>query len=127
MGCLWVRKGLDRATVLSLVGAKDSPAGMRKYEAHLKLSEAKDPGQRDELMKKYCRGWFIGSKKEKRELAKELALGSPSIDWALTDYAELNQARWEAIVASELEKRKISEEALRADPKRGAKGVKRRN
>ena len=44
---------------------------MRKYQQYLALCEEGDPGKRDDLYRNYCRGWFIGSKKAKKELAEE--------------------------------------------------------
>lgn len=112
-----VRKGLDRAAMLSLIGAADSVGGMRKYLEHLNLSEAQDPGHKEKLQREYCRGWFIGPKAERKELAKELAERNPAIDWELADYAELTEERWEMIVREELNRRGKDEKDLAGEAK----------
>ena len=54
---------------------------MRKYSERLKLIDESNPRQREALAKKYCRGWFLGSIKAKKELAKDLAESNPAVDW----------------------------------------------
>jgi REP element-mobilizing transposase RayT len=98
--------GLDRSMVLSLLGKKDTVAGMRAYQKHLALCDESDPKNRDRLYLDYCRGWHIGSKKAKQELAAELNRNNPQLDWEGADLKELNEAKWETLVAKELKKRK---------------------
>ncbi len=52
------------------------------------------PGKRDELLKRCCRGWFTGSVKAKKELAKDLADKTPGADGETADLRDLNEARW---------------------------------
>jgi len=111
------REGLDRATLMSLLGASDSVGGMRQYQHHLELSEARDPAKRDALFKQYCRGWFIGSKKARQKLAKELAEEHGSVDWEGVDYASLKEETWETIVTGELQKLGKTAAAIASDKK----------
>ena len=90
---------------------------MRKYGQHLALSEEKDPQNREALYRKYCRGWFIGNKKAKQELAEELVRNEPEVDWEGVDLKALNETKWEALVASEMKRRKKSESDLVKDLK----------
>ncbi|MGJ8638520.1 MAG: transposase [Opitutaceae bacterium] len=80
----------------------DSLAGMNRYAKHLALSEVQDSKQKEALMKQYCRGWFIGSKETKKALAKDIAKQHPGIDWEGADLQELNESKWELLVAHEL-------------------------
>jgi REP element-mobilizing transposase RayT len=116
----WKRQppdGLRRDVLASLCGFADSSSGMRTYRKHLELCEEADPSQRDELLKKYCRGWFSGSAHAKAQLAKDINESTPSVDWETADLKDLNEARWEAIVANEMKDSKISESDLKRERK----------
>jgi putative transposase len=116
----WKRKpplGLRRDVLASLGGFSDSPSGMRGYRNHLALCEEGDPGKREDLMKRYCRGWFTGSAKAKKELAKDLAGDAAGVDWESADLRDLNEARWEAVVAEEMKKSGKSERDIAGDRK----------
>ncbi len=116
----WKRKprsGLERRTVMSLMGFADSIGGMRGYQRLLELSEESDPKHRAELYKKYCRGWFIGSAKARRELSKELVEEQLEADWVGADMKELNEAKWERIVKMEMKRLQKDEQACVHDLK----------
>ena len=108
---------LDRRTVLSLCDLPDTVPGMRKYQERLKLVDEKDPSLREKLYKRYCRGWFVGSAKAKKDLAEDLAESHPSVDWEGVDLKELNAARWERIVIEEMLRRKVTEADILSSPK----------
>jgi len=108
---------LDRGTVLSLCDLSNTLAGMRKYHERLKTLEEGEPRKRWELSKRYCRGWFLGSKRAKKELVEELGKTTPTVDWEGVDLKELNETRWEGIVAEELKSRKLGEADIRSSPK----------
>jgi len=112
-----VRAGLVRGGFLAVLGEPDGLAGMRRYKKHLELSEAKDPAQRDALMKRYCSGWFIGPEEEGKALARELAEKHPNVDWEGMDLRQLNEQRWEALVVNELKGKGKMEEDLIRSPK----------
>lgn len=76
----------------------DSLAGMRRYAAHLELTEETDPSQRDKLSKRYCRGWFIGEKEDRKALEKDLCETHPDVVWDGTDLRQLNEAMWDQMV-----------------------------
>jgi len=116
----WKRKrpvGLDRSTLLSLCNLPDTLAGMRKYETHLKLQDEADPLKREALAKQYCRGWFLGSSKAKKNLSKDLAESTPMANWEGVDLKELNATRWEQIVQVELKRLKKQESSIAEDSK----------
>lgn len=115
-----VPAGLERGAFLTILGESDGLAGMRRYKKHLELSEAKDPEQREALMERYCSGWFIGPEEEGKALAKELAEKHPDVDWEGVDLRQLNQQRWEALVANELKAHGKKEEDLIRSPKGAA-------
>ncbi|MBC2601606.1 transposase [Puniceicoccus vermicola] len=108
---------LDRGCCLSLCDLPDSLAGMRKYQKRLEIVEESDPKRKDELDRKYGRGWFLGSSQAKKELVKELEKSGSEVDWDGVDLKELNESRWEGIVCEELKKRKISEATIISSPK----------
>ncbi|MCZ6673323.1 MAG: hypothetical protein O7C75_10340 [Verrucomicrobia bacterium] len=117
---LWrrkVRTPLNRNVLLSLLGVKDSIGGMRSYQKHLELSEESDPQNRDKLYRSYCRGWFIGGKKAKKELADDLSRQNPGIDWEGQDLAELNETNWEGFLREQLKKLGKTGKDIEADPK----------
>lgn len=95
--------GLRRDMLASLGGFVDSSSGMRAYEKHLSLCEEAEADKREELARCYCRGWFTGSAKARKELAKDLSEDASLVDWEGADLRELNEARWEAIVSKEME------------------------
>jgi putative transposase len=114
-----VRDGLNRKCLLSLIGQPDDLSAMRVYEAHLSLVDEKDPGRREELSKQYTRGWYIGSVKAKKALARDLVTEHAHVRWEGVDLAELNEARWEAIVKGELEHMGLNESSI-LDSAKGA-------
>jgi REP element-mobilizing transposase RayT len=57
--------GLCREDFLGMLDLPDSLAGIRRYATHLELCEAQNPKLRETLTKRYCSGWFIGSKAKK--------------------------------------------------------------
>ncbi len=64
----------------------------------MQLKEETDPGQRDKLAKKYCRGWFIGEKADRKALEKDHREKHPDVVWDGADLKELNQAIWIRLV-----------------------------
>jgi REP element-mobilizing transposase RayT len=115
-----VRPSLDRSCVLSLCGLPDTLPAMREYQKRLEVREEADPERRDELAGRYARGWFLGSKTAKKGLMEELAKSSPGVDWEGVDLKELNERRWEGIVAAELARRGIRDEEIPNSPKGAA-------
>lgn len=108
---------LDRTTLLQLAELPDTLGGMRKYAERLKLVDERDPKQREALAKHYCRGWFLGSPKAKKEFAKELAESNPTVDWEGVDLKELNESRWERIVQVEMRRLKKKESDIAKERK----------
>ncbi|MFQ3225977.1 MAG: putative transposase [Lentimonas sp.] len=116
----WKRKrpeGLDRTTLLSRYDLPDTLAGMRKYAAHLKLQDEANPRKRKALAKQYCRGWFLGSSKAKKDLIIDLAEAAPMAKRKGVDLKELNEARWEQIVQAEMKHLQKKKDAIAQDPK----------
>ncbi len=112
-----VQPPLDRSTILSLCDLPDTIGGMRKYQERLKLVDERNPRKREELAKKYCRGWFLGSVNAKKELAKDLVESASGIDWEGVDLKELNEVRWERVVVEEMKRLKVQEADIESSPK----------
>ena len=87
-----VQSNLHRKDFLSVLGEPDSLAGIRRYKKHLELREEGDPKKREELAKRYCRGWFIGEAADKKALEKDLASEHPDVVWEGAALSELNKA-----------------------------------
>lgn len=96
------RSGLCRGDFLSILGLPDNLGGMRRYAEHLELKEEADPRRREELAKRYCRGWFIGEKEDRKALEKELREKHPDVVWDGNDLKELNEAMWDQLVADRI-------------------------
>ncbi|MEM0967001.1 MAG: transposase [Verrucomicrobiota bacterium] len=108
---------LDRESVLSLCGLPNSLKGTRDYHERLRYLEEGDRARGGELSKRYCRGWFLGNKESKKELAKELVKENPFAAWEGVDLKEVNEARWERIVIKELSRHNRGEGDIASDPK----------
>lgn len=112
-----VRPGLCRGDFLSMLDLPDSLGAMRRYAKHLELKEEGDPRQRDQLAKRYCRGWFIGEKEDRKALEKDLRERHPDVVWEGSDLKALNEAMWEGLVAQRMSILGKTEEDLGADRK----------
>ena len=112
--------GLDRAAILSFLDLPDNMRRMRKYQQHLALCEDGDTRKRDDLYRNYCRGWFIGSKKAKKELAEELVKKEPNVDWEGVALKALNEEKWEMLVSAEMKRLRKRESDLAQDLKGAA-------
>jgi len=111
------RSCFNREDFLSVLGEPESLAGMRRYAKHLELLEEGDPKQRDALTKRYCRGWFIGAKEEKKALEKDLRERHPDVVWAGNELKELNEAMWEGLVENALVAANKSETDVQTEAK----------
>ena len=112
-----IRSVLCRETFLGILGLPDSLAGMRLYAEHLQLCEEADPVLRDELSQRYCRGWFIGSKEEKKALSKDLNEQHPDVHWEGRDLKELQEMQWEGLVKSLLKDAERTEKMIKSSKK----------
>lgn len=111
------RKGLCRRDFLSILDLPDSLGGMRRYAEHLELKEEGDPRQRELLAKRYCRGWFLGSKEDRKALEKDLREQHPDVVWDGSDLKELNEAMWDQLVKDRMGAAGKTEEDLVKDRK----------
>jgi hypothetical protein len=72
------------------------------------------------LAKRYCRGWFIGAKEEKKALEKDLREKHPDVVWEGSDLKELNQAMRDGLVEQALVAAGKTEADLQSDKKGAA-------
>jgi len=112
-----VRSGLCREDFLSILGFPDSLGGMRRYANYLELREEGDPRQRDELVKRYCRGWFLGEKEARKALEKDLRERHPDVVWEGGELKKLNEAMWDGLVVESMASLGKTEGNLKADRK----------
>jgi len=97
-----VRNGLCREDFLSILGEPNSLAGIRRYAKHLEWSEEGDPKRRDVLTKRYCCGWFIAAKEEKKALEEDLRERHPDVVLEGSELKALNEVMWEGLVVKAL-------------------------
>ena len=112
-----VREGLCRGNFLSLLDQPDNLAGMRRYSEHLGLQVEADPGRREELSRRYCRGWFIGDRQERKALEKDLREKHPDVVWDGSDLRALNEAAWESLTEEALSAAGKTEKDVEQDRK----------
>ncbi|GAB5562730.1 MAG: hypothetical protein SynsKO_43770 [Synoicihabitans sp.] len=103
---------LQRDAFLNLKGLPAGKKGMERYRQHLALLDESLPRKRDELMKRYCRGWFMGSAEAKRVVSDRLAKETENVDWEGVDLKSLNESKWEQMVVRELKRRRKTEKHL---------------
>lgn len=108
---------LNRQILASLAGVSDTVGGMRTYQKHLSLCDERDPASRNRLYLDYCRGWHIGSKTARKDLARDLNRRNPQVDWEGLDLRELHEGKWEALVSMELKKRNKTQKHIEGEPK----------
>ena len=95
----------------------DTLAGIRRYATHLELCEEQDPEQKAALTKRYCRGWFIGNKEEKKALTEDLNKKHKNVEWEGTEIKDIKMAQWEAFISGALKERKKQQSDIDAAPK----------
>ena len=72
---------LEVETVLREAGGlKDGPAGWRSYHSYLSVLAEEDPRQRQGKFGDMSRGWAVGTKEFRRDLAKELKQRGADLD-----------------------------------------------
>lgn len=94
------RPCLVRSRFLAALEFPDSPAGMRRYAEHLEFSEENDPRERDEISRRYCRGWAIASREYREELKAAFVEDVNPESASGKDWAELREATWENMLKS---------------------------
>ena len=92
----------DRGFCLGLIDLPDSAAGMRRYHKYLELQDEQDPKRKEELYRKYCRGWIVASKEYKKERQKEISNDYPDVEWEGVGMSDLKEAKWESLLKKEL-------------------------
>jgi len=112
-----VRSGLCREDFLSILGFSDSLGGMRRCANYLELREEGDPRRRDELMKRYCGGWFLGVKEARKALEKDLRERHPDVVWEGSELKKLNEAMWDGLVVESMAGLGKTEDDLKAERK----------
>ena len=89
LDCRW----MDYDELLS-----DSPSGWRRYAGALSLKDEEDPEELEKLERRLCRGWCVGGKAFKEEVAREL-LGRPvAVRLEKEQLEELNRSQWEILL-----------------------------
>lgn len=108
---------LKRKDFLSETGLPDSLTGIRQYAKKLALQEEADPKKKEELHKKYIRGWAIASEAYKKQLHKDFEKMVVAKDWGGRELQELNKLSYEKLVTSWLKKHRKTEDHIQKDLK----------
>jgi len=90
---------------------------MRSYAEHLEWCEENDSKMRDELVRRYTRGWAVASKEYRKELKKMLVEMEKGTPWGGEEMAELREAKWERVLEEKLEKIGKTLEEAKKSPK----------
>ncbi len=99
-----VKEPLVRKDFLSELEFPDTAKGMRNYAEHLEWCEENDSGLRDDMVRRYTRGWAVASKEYRKDLKKMLIEMEKEGSWGGEDMAELREAKWEQFMEEKLKK-----------------------
>lgn len=109
--------GLVRGEFLNALGFADSRAGIKQYEKHLIWSEEGEPGKRDEMAKRYCRGWAIAGAEYRKELKTMYEELEGAGEATGIEFAEVKEVKWERILNEELKRETKTLAKAKAEPK----------
>lgn len=118
---LWIRnsvcKGLNRERLLQRFGLPLSRQGMRRYRDRLAVAEERNPRKRKELSKRYCQGWFLGSKEARLELAEKVLADTSEADLEGQTLRGVRKEHWERVTRMALERLNKTTDDIFRDPK----------
>ena len=108
---------LVRKDFLAECGFPNSLAGIRRYGNMLKSQEEANPRKKEQLYKKYLRGWALGGKSFKKNLVKNFRKMEKAKDWGGEELRELNELSYEKLVKQQLKKRRKTKHHIGKDKK----------
>ncbi|MDA1069567.1 MAG: transposase [Verrucomicrobia bacterium] len=88
-------KFLDSAWMDYFEDFDDSKGGWTRYLNHLRLVNSDDPQEIEELDRRMCRGWSLGSSEFGKAVSKELEKQPSALRLEREDLADFNRTRWE--------------------------------
>jgi len=112
-----VRGPLVRGEFLGALEFPDSLGGMKHYEKHLMWCEEGEQKERDEMQKRYCRGWAVAGaeyRKELKSMYREMEGAGEAVG---VEFGELKEAKWERVLMEELRREGKNLKAAVAEPK----------
>lgn len=89
---------LVREQFLSVLEFPDTVAGMRCYAEYLATAEEHDPAARDDLIRRYSRGWSVAGMDFREQIKRAFAADERSDRIAGQDFAELREHRWQRML-----------------------------
>jgi len=110
-------KYLDRERFLGALEFPNSGKGMKQYAKHLEFSEEADPKERENLGKRYCRGWAVASKEYRKELKKMYAGLEEPAGWGGPEVIELREEKWQGVLEELLKEADKKREDVELSPK----------
>jgi REP element-mobilizing transposase RayT len=78
----------------------DSKGGWTRYFLHLRLVNSDDPKEIEELDRRMCRGWSLGSSEFRKAVSKDLARNQTILRIEREDLADIDRTRWETYLES---------------------------
>lgn len=108
---------LVRKDFLSECTLPDSLAGIRRYSERLILQEEGDPTKKDQLHKKYVKGWAVASDVYKKQLHKDFEKMDVAKDWGGRELQELNEMGYEKRIRSWMRKHRKTQKHITRDKK----------
>lgn len=97
---------------------------MKRYAEHLEYSEENASAAKDEISRRYCRGWAVASEEYRKELKAAFAESEASESLGGAEWADLRETRWEKLLSSLLRAARISERDVTRDAKSASWTVK---
>jgi len=83
----------------------------------ISTEKGSNPEHREVFAKRYCSGWFIGVKGEKKAMIEDLREKDPVIVWEGGALRELNQVRWDDLILDAMAAAGKLEEDVQKDRK----------
>jgi hypothetical protein len=90
---------------------------MKQYEKHLMWCEEGEQKKRDEMQKRYCRGWAVAGTEYRKELKTMYRELEGNVEAVGAEFGELKEAKWERVLMEELRRESKNLKDAAAEPK----------
>jgi putative transposase len=108
---------LVRAQFLAALEFSDSPAGMGHYAEHLEFAEENNLATKDELSRRYCRGWAVASDEYRVKLKGSLADPAVGRNLSGPEFLEVREYAWNQLLEEMLREEEMTRAEAEAHPK----------
>lgn len=108
---------LVRARFLAALEFADSPAGMQHYAEHLEFAEENDLALKDELSRRYCRGWAVASQEYRAKLKESLPDLAAGKNLSGPEFLEVREHTWSKLLDEMLQRDGMNRADAETHPK----------